>query len=287
MKRRFLALMMVFFAAVFLTSGFLLVRTLMQNRNQEKAFQEMAALFPDTGDMLRIPATEEGATESREGEDAEKTNAVIPLKERIPPEEWKTRWEEAAKERFPIYQSLAEGNPDIVGWVRIVDAAIDYPVCQTSQDPEYYLHRDVNGADSSYGTPFLDAACSLEEPRSSLLIYGHHMKDGRMFATLQNYTDVSFYQQHPYIQFDTLTESGSYEIVAVLKLEADGTQVSWQDLLFPAGGENFAAAWESICRNVFYNTGVGVSMEDELLALVTCEYTLQNGRLMVIARRIF
>lgn len=284
--------MMVFFAAVFLVSGFLLARTLMQNRRQEKIFQEMIGLFPDTVDMLQTPSTEERAAGSRDGEDAERTDtkeadAVVPLKERIPPEEWKARWEEAAKERFPIYQRLTEGNPDIVGWVRIVDTAIDYPVCQTPQDPEYYLHRDVNGADSSYGTPFLDAACSLEDPRSSLLIYGHHMKNGRMFAALQNYTDVSFYQQHPYIQFDTLTEAGSYEVVAALKLEADGTQVLWQDLLFPADGENFASAWESICSNVFYNIGVGVSMEDELLALVTCEYTLQNGRLMVIARRIF
>ncbi|MCC8127358.1 MAG: class B sortase [Clostridiales bacterium] len=138
---------------------------------------------------------------------------------------------------------------------------------------------------AQYGTDLYDTGYEFDS-WSSLLIYGHHMRNGRMFAALQNYTLVSYYQQHPYIQFDTLTEAGSYEIVMVLRLDAEGNQVPWQKVLFPANKKEFQEAWEIAAQKKFFDTGVEVSFGDELLALVTCEYTQANGRLMVIARRI-
>ncbi len=199
---------------------------------------------------------------------------------------WVKWWNDGFADRQTVYLSTAARNPDVVGWVRIEGTTLDYPVCQTPLDPEKYIHLDINGSYSSYGTPFMDGVCRLTKPRSSLLIYGHHMRNGSMFAILQNYTAVSYYRQHPFIQFDTVTEPGTYQVALVLKVDAQGTFISWQDLLFPEDEEVFNAALAVAIQNRYYDTGVPIRYTDELLALVTCEYTLNDGRLMVIARRV-
>lgn len=50
------------------------------------------------------------------------------------------------------YASLAEQNPDYVGWLKIPGTRIDYPVMSRASDPEYYLHRAFDGSRSSGGT---------------------------------------------------------------------------------------------------------------------------------------
>lgn len=234
-------------------SGSLLLRDLISNRKQDAAFEEIR-------EKLQSPAeTGEMPRESDSGE------------------------EEA---RFAAYRALHDENSDMAGWIRIEGTPVDYPVMFTPDRPEYYLHRDFHKEKSSYGTPFLAENCRLESPRSSLLVYGHHMKNGSMFAALQNYTGKEYWSQHPQVQFDTLDETGSYEIAAVVKLQASGNAVPWQDLLFPEDEAEFDEAWKVFRKHMFYETGVELTAEDELLALVTCEYTLKDGRLMVIAKRI-
>lgn len=174
----------------------------------------------------------------------------------------------------------------MIGWIRIEGTKIDYPVMQTPASPDFYLHMDFHKKRSSYGTPYMDENCRYQDPRTSLLIYGHHMKNGSMFAALEGYTDAAFYREHPYVQFDTMEEAGSYEVAAAIRIDAAGDQTIWQDLLFPKEDGDFAGAWERVCSQRFFDTGVELTEEDELLALVTCEYTLADGRIMVIAKRI-
>ncbi len=264
-------LLMVFLGAVFLVNGTALVYGLIQGHRQEETYRELRRLFAD------------GIS------GAEEANADMPCRSEgggASPQEWKSWWEKEAAGRLPVYRSMAEKNADMVGWVRIEGTAIDYPVCQTPEDPEFYLHRDINRERADCGTPFLDSICRLGPPRSSLLVYGHHMQNGQMFASLCNYMDQGYFLEHPYIQFDTLEEAGSYEIAAIVTLEADGGQVPWLELLFPSCAEEFTDAWQAVEQCRLYDIDVEPKAKDGLLALVTCEYTQKNGRLMVIARKI-
>ena len=79
---------------------------------------------------------------------------------------------------------------------------------QTKEDMEYYLRRDFDGNDDVNGLPFLDSRCDVDEPTTNLLIYGHCMNSGAMFADLQKYKDFDYYKDHPVIYFDTLYERG-------------------------------------------------------------------------------
>ena len=46
-----------------------------------------------------------------------------------------------------------------------------------------------------------------------------------MFHALNGYDRKSFWEEHPYIQFDTLTEHHTYEIVTVFKTSATVEEV--------------------------------------------------------------
>jgi SrtB family sortase len=85
---------------------------------------------------------------------------------------------------------------------------------QTPDNPDYYLKHSFEKAYSDYGVPYIDEAC-VTGISNNIVIYGHHMKNGSMFADLCKYTDKDFYENHKMIKFDTLSSLGEYEVVAV------------------------------------------------------------------------
>lgn len=189
---------------------------------------------------------------------------------------------------LPEYADLYEKNDDIVGWIRIPDTRINYPVMQTKEDMEYYLHRDFNGNEDVNGLPFLDARCDVEEPSTNLLIYGHSMNSGAMFAGLADYKDYEFYQKHKTIFFDTMQERGAYEVVAVFQSRvAYVDEVAFRYYNFiqadtQAEFESFISAVEQLS---YYDTGVKAEYGDELLTLSTCDREITDGRLVVLAKK--
>ena len=107
-------------------------------------------------------------------------------------------------------------NDDLIGWIKIDNTSSDYPVMQTKDRPEYYLQRNFNKEYSSYGTPFLAEECNLETSEN-LIVYGHHMKNSKMFGILENYKKKQYYDNHKIIKFYTLDGIKKYEIFAVFK----------------------------------------------------------------------
>ena len=115
-------------------------------------------------------------------------------------------------------RKLHKKYKDMIGWVEIDDSDFSYPIMQTKSDPEYYLHKDVNGNYSFCGTPFLDSRCS--EQSDNMIIYGHNINGRRYFGFLQNYREQSFYESHPEIYFTKVNDIRSkYEIVSVIKTD--------------------------------------------------------------------
>lgn len=303
---------MAILAAVFLVSGGMLVNRYRSERRQDAAWESITSMFSDTGmstpdgdavwpDGGDVRLDGDAARRDGTGQDDERDAGQMQMQggsgnpakgegneERIhiSPGEWKLRWEQEAERRFATYRELQSRNPDMAGWIRIEGTRIDYPVMQTPDEPDYYLHRDFNKKKSSYGIPYMAEFCRYEEPGTNLLIYGHHMRNGAMFAALDGYTEEAYYREHPFIQFDTVDRAGSYEIAAAVRIDASGEAAIWQDLLFPSEEAVWKRAWEAFRQQSFYQTGVDLEYGDRLLALVTCEYTLKDGRLMVVAREI-
>ena len=174
-------------------------------------------------------------------------------------------------------------NDDFIAWIRISGTNVDYPVVWTD-DAEHYLHHTFTGKQSAAGTLFSLMKTDYSIPSRNIAIYGHHLKSTgeKMFTSLMRYKDADFYAGHETVLLDTLYESGSYRIFAVLNFRSGEWDASQADF------ESDAAFLEFIRyarRNALYDTGVTVGAEDSILTLITCDrsYGGRTGRLAVVA----
>jgi SrtB family sortase len=190
---------------------------------------------------------------------------------------------------LPKLQSLFLENQDLVGWIKIEDTQIDYPVMYTPFDGGYYLYRNFQKQQSKFGLPFVDPGSRIYPRSTNILIHGHHMKDGSMFAALLEYQSVTFFKKHPIIQFDTVVEEGRYEIFAAFL--ADVSSNNEQDFTYykfiDADNENeFNDYIQNSLSQSLYDTGIKPEYGDQLLTLSTCSYHVDDGRMVVVARKV-
>lgn len=185
------------------------------------------------------------------------------------------------------YEDLLSLNPDSVGWIQIEGTVIDYPVVQTSNN-DYYLHREFDKSENSHGCIFMDTRCNTQKETDNLILYGHHMKDGTMFAMLDQYKKESFWKDHPVILFDTLEEHGEYEVMAVFAESVDSgnkDEFPYYDYIDLSETERYLSFVNQCLKHSIYSTGITAAPGDRLLTLSTCEYSKQNGRMVVVARK--
>lgn len=188
---------------------------------------------------------------------------------------------------LPEYQQVYAQNNDLAGWIRIDGTVIDYPVMWHPEEKDYYLEKNFDLEYSKHGCIYLRELCDPFDPSDNLVIYGHYKQDGTMFHDLHGYYRESYWKNHQFIEFDTIYERHTYQIIAVFK-----TNVASADF-FPYhkfndanNAEEFDQYVEDVKRMSFYDTGVDAQYGDKLITLSTCEYTNDNGRLVVVAKRI-
>lgn len=191
--------------------------------------------------------------------------------------------EEGAAQRL---LRLREINEDLAGWVYIEDTDINYPVMYLSGDSSLYLHRDFEKKKSPSGTPFLDGTCSLTPPSDNLIVYGHHMKDGSMFAGLLHYEEKAFWEAHPAILFHTIAEGRQiYEVMSAFAVDmAQEGEVLYYMSDFTDSGQ-FSSWYEEVKARSLYDTGVTADYSDSFLTLSTCAYHTYDGRFLVVAKK--
>ena len=192
---------------------------------------------------------------------------------------------ENQEERKIDVNKLYEENKDIVGWLKIDNTTINYPIMQNINDPNYYLHRDFYKNYSSYGTPYMAKQCNLNS--DNIVIYGHHMKNNKMFGELEKYKSKDFYNNHKIITFTTLEKEYSYEIFAVFKttVYTKNTFRYYENINFE--NKKMYNDFINICKDKsLYQTGIKIKDKEKLITLSTCEYSNKNSRLVIVARKI-
>ena len=194
--------------------------------------------------------------------------------------------EEVPRQPLLQYAKLYNQNPDLVGWLWIEGTGIDYPVMYRPGEPEFYLHRNFYGDPAFGGCLFMGEGYG--EQGLNRIIYGHHMRDGSMFASLLSYGEQSFADAHPVIHFDTVYEEGAYQAVAAFycDLEEGSQGDAYETFHDLSEKESFDEYMEYIqARNVM-DTSVDVQFGDELITLSTCSYHTKNGRFVVTAKKM-
>ena len=191
---------------------------------------------------------------------------------------------ETEKELLPEMYELYNANDDLFGWICIEGTEIDYPIVQ-SADNKYYLSRNFYKEEDSAGTLFVDYR-NTDVSDTNLIIYGHNMRNGKMFGTLDEYEDYEFYQQHPVISFETLYEKYTYKIIAVCRGKVayeDEEGFRYYNFINASTDEELQAFWENIMEHSLFDVSHEFSEDDNYLTLSTCNNFTENGRLYIVA----
>lgn len=280
MKRWLSNLLLVLFAGVFLVSAFFLGRYWLESRQEKERYDALAQIVEQAKPTKPTkPPVQQQAPIDPEAPTQEATEPVSELVEVIDTNTGTHAWV------LPEYAELFAMNPDMVGWIVIEDTTVNYPVMQTPDRTDYYLYRDFYKKDSKHGCIYAREQCDVNTS-DNVVIYGHRMKDGSMFNNLLHYGKFDYYESHKYIQFDTLTERHTYEILAVFKTVATERGFDYHlfnDAADAADFDEFVAECKALS---LYDTGVDAQYGDKLITLSTCEYSQDNGRMVIVAKRI-
>lgn len=196
--------------------------------------------------------------------------------------------DEEAPDILEDYITLYNNNKSLVGWVKINDTLIDYPVMQ-SPNNEYYLNHNFNQEKDNNGSIFIDSACSIWPRSQNIIMYGHNMKSGKMFGELKKYKQEDFAKEHPYIYFDTLYEKGRYQVMYVFGDNVyDEVEVVFKYYQFIDA--NSAEEWDSAMNDMaaksLYDTGVTAAYGEDIITLSTCDYEKDAERFVVVAKKV-
>jgi len=186
------------------------------------------------------------------------------------------------------YQTLYNSNQRLIGWLKIDDTIIDYPVMQCS-DNTYYLEHNFDQEEDKAGALFLDYNCNVITGCDNYIIYGHHLMSGKMFSSLTEYESENYYVLHPYISFDTIYEEADYQVMYVFRsrvFNEDEVCFKYYQFINANSEEEFLSYMNEMAQLSFYDTGVNAVYGDQLLTLSTCDYNEPNGRFVVVAKRI-
>lgn len=283
MKRWLSTTLLIVFVAVFLISGFFLGRYFIESRKEKNTYDGLAQIMEQARPVPTEDQTPDTPTVSIDPEDTDTATEPQPSDNQLV-----TVHDPVTGQPVELLPELAELyllNPDLAGWITVEGTSINYPVMHTPDRPDYYLYRNFYKEDSAHGCIYMREAC-MPGVSDNLVIYGHRMKDGSMFNNLLHYEDRDYYESHKYIQFSTLTERHTYQIIAVFKTVATESGYPYHLFTYAESPEEFDRYVADVKALAFYDTGVSAQYGDKLITLSTCEYTQDNGRMVVVAKRI-
>ncbi len=257
MKKKICIILIAAFVALFSTSAYFIFDHYRQDKQQAELYDSLADMVDSAADTEEEPAEPVFYTEE--------------------------------KTVLPELAELFQQNSDLAGWIRIEDTNINYPVMHTPDNPDFYLKHGFDKEYSDYGCPYVQENCDVQLPSDNVILYGHHMKNGSMFADLEKFRSQDFWQEHKTFFFNTVTDRYEYEIISVFKtfVYSDSPEsFKYYHFVNAETPEDFSAFIDRCKELSLYDTEVSAEYGDKLITLSTCEYSHTNGRLVVVAKRI-
>lgn len=255
---------------VFLFSAGRLVMIRLKYYKGEKTYGDLAEQYTarsdtDSGQSSVVRPSSSGksgsGTEEQPGQ-SEDFSGLIPIPE---------------DEAVPItvdFKALCEINDDIIGWIYCADSLINYPLVH-APDNDYYLDRDIKKEEDACGTLFSDESNHKGFIDSNVIIYGHHMQNLSMFATLKYWLEQEFYEEHPVMWI--LTPDGDYRLDLFSGYTTSATSDTYRIFYGPRAEFdqylNMVAA-----QSEFVPRDVELDGQAHYVVLSTCAYSFNNAR---------
>ena len=186
------------------------------------------------------------------------------------------------------YRDALSVNSQLFGWLTCEGMDISLPVVKPETEDDFYLHHDITGEASDDGTLFVDAACSLYPMNRAIVIYGHNMRSGSMFGNIDYYADQDYLQAHDRIGFDTIYEKGSYRAICTLRtrlLNEDEEGFRYYRFYDYDNRQEFREFRSFVRESLIAGSADDMRYGDSFLLLSSCEYSQENGRIVLVCVR--
>lgn len=190
--------------------------------------------------------------------------------------------EKAAPADTIDFAQLQAENPEVRGWVRLPDTAINLPIVKTT-DNEYYLNHLLNEKKNKLGTPFIDAGNTGDFSDRHTLIYGHALKDGSMFGSFWEFENPNYFMRHPEIQL--FLPDGTQKTLAVFAC----ARVEGVRSAIPIAFDDEAAFLsyiEELLAFSAFSSNVKVTSQDRIVSFCVVLPDGGEGRLLVSCKLI-
>lgn len=180
------------------------------------------------------------------------------------------------------FDRLKELNGDVAGWIYCEGTAINYPVLQ-GEDNEYYLYRNLNRQSHKAGSIFVEESNQPDFRDSNTIIYGHHMKNGSMFAGLDNWARQEYYEEHSVMWL--LTPEQDYLILLLAGYTTPAASDAYT--IFSGPCDELEEYLERCMENSDFTPDFGLleaygkgepGGDDKYVVLSTCDYSFQDAR---------
>lgn len=245
-KMRFIV--MALLLVVFCASGSVLFFTHRRYEEEDDVYEQAAEEF------TYRPESAEGKNPAPKGDDAaEKTQAGPPLE--------------------VDFDQLREVNDEVVGWIYCEDTRIDYPLLR-GEDNDYYLSHNYKREYQMAGSIFVEVLNRPDFVDSNTIIYGHHMNNGSMFASLSNWAEQEFYEAHP--EMWLLTPEGDYKIILFSGYTTSALSDTYTIFTGPCG--ELEEYLRQCVENSDFEADVELEANGKYVTLSTCAYDFENAR---------
>lgn len=175
------------------------------------------------------------------------------------------------------FEALRKINPEILGWIQIPGTEISYPVT-SGRDNVYYLNHLFDGSKSKNGSIFLDCRNQMDVSDDNSVLYGHHMKDGSMFAAIGEYNSQEFFEKHSYGYF--ITPDKVYRLKFIAGVLRDDAPLP---LSFGSSDEKLSWISDQIKASRFKASDFAYTGSSRFMSLSTCDYRIEDGRFTLTA----
>lgn len=243
MKKNLKGIVIIVLCIVFFSSIALILQIVMSYRETDALYEESAAAFTsvNSGDLAEA------------GGEAEEKADTVPI--------------------TVDFDALKSVNEEVVGWIYCEGTTINYPVLQ-GEDDDYYLKHTYDRTENRAGSIFVEALNAPKFADSNTIIYGHHMKNGSMFATLKNWADQEYFEEHPV--FWLLTPEQNYRIELISGYITPAVSDTYK--VFQGPSQEFTEYLEEAYAKSDFKSDAEWSPNDRFVVLSTCEYVYKDAR---------
>ncbi len=162
------------------------------------------------------------------------------------------------------FAKLKQKNSDAIAWIKVNGTDIDFPVVKGT-DNSYYLTHNFDKEKNKAGWIFADYRNKFDGTDKNIIIYGHNMKNGSMFASLKDVIKEEWYnnENNKYIALITENENCKYQVFSVYQTETE-------EYYLQTNISNFKEFVEKIKGRSKKNFNVDIKETDSILTLSTC-----------------